>query len=263
MTPLYYDKAMDIYTLIKVLAAQLLMPLPLCVGLFVLGLLLRRHWPRLGGSCALGGVLALVLLSWSPVADRLLAPIEARYPAVHDWPSDTDVAAVMVLGGGHQPHQPWVVTGQLSDSSANRLLEGLRLWHLNPEALLLLSGADRRDGVEPMARAYARVAQDMGVPRERLRILDTATDTGEEARAAAAVLGEGASVLLVTSASHIPRAIRHFQQAGLQPIAAPTHYLALRDDVDTLSYWVPSARHLQKSERAFYEWLGMLAVGWE
>jgi len=42
----------------------------------------------------------------------------------------------------------------------------------------------------------------------------------------------------------------------LEPIAAPTHYLAGRDDADKLGYWVPSARHLEKSERAVYEWLG-------
>lgn len=253
----------SLYTLIKVMAAQLLMPLPLCVALFVLGLLLRQRWRRSGGSLALGALVLLVLLSWAPVADRLLAPVESRYPPLHDWPADQPVAAVMVLGGGYQPHQPWVVTGQLSESSANRVLEGLRLWHLRPEALLLVSGADRRAGVEPMARAYGRVAMDMGVPAEQLRVLDTPTDTGEEARAAAAVLGEGTSVLLVTSASHMPRAMRHFHNAGLHPIAAPTHYLALRDDPDRVSYWTPSARHLQKTERAFYEWLGSVAVRWE
>lgn len=153
---------MDIYTLIKILAAQLLMPLPFCIFLFLLGLLLRLRSRRLGGSFVCGAVLLLALLSWSPVADRLLAPIEAQYPALRDWPADDSPTAIMVLGGGYQPHQPWVVTGQLSESSANRLLEGLRLWHLRPEALLLVSGADRRDGVEPMARGYAQVARDMG-----------------------------------------------------------------------------------------------------
>ena len=252
-----------IYTLIKAMAAQLLMPLPLCVCLFVLGVLLRLRWRRSGASVALGAVLLLVLFSWAPVADRLLGPIEARYPALHDWPASESVAAVMVLGGGFQPHQPWVVTGQVSEASANRLLEGLRLWHLRPDALLLVSGADRRAGVEPMARAFGRIAVDMGVPASHVRMLDSATDTGEEARAAAAVLGEGAQVLLVTSASHMPRAMQHFLNAGLRPIAAPTHYLAGRDDVNQLSYWVPSARHLEKSERAVYEWLGGIAVRWE
>lgn len=252
------------YVLLKALAAQLLMPLPLCLLLFCAGLLLRRCWLRLGNALAVAGVMTLALLSWAPVADWLLSPIEARYPALHDWPDVAPGAAIVVLGGGYQPHQPWVVTGQLSEASANRVLEGLRLWHLSAsQPLLVVTGASRYAGVEPMARAYGRVARDMSVPDSHLHVLDTPTDTGEEARAVARLLGEGATLLLVTSASHMPRAMAHFQQAGLNPIAAPTHYLALRDDVDTLSYWVPSARHLQKSERALYEWLGMLAVSWE
>ena len=252
------------YVLLKMLAAQLLMPLPLCLLLLTAGVLLRRSWRRLGNLVAVTGALALVLLSWAPVADRLLGPIESRYPPVHSWPEASSVSAVVVLGGGYQPNQPWVVTGQLSEASANRVLEGVRLWHLSDsESLLVVTGASRRNDVEPMARAYGRVARDMSVPDSHLHVLDTPTDTGEEARAVARLLGEDATLLLVTSASHMPRAMAHFQQAGLNPIAAPTHYLALRDDVDTLSYWVPSARHLQKSERAIYEWLGMLAVSWE
>ena len=252
------------YVLLKALVAQLLMPLPLCLLLFGAGVLLRLCLLRLGNALVVIGVMTLALLSWAPVADRLLSPIEARYPALHDWPHVAPGAAIVVLGGGYQPHQPWVVTGQLSEASANRVLEGLRLWHLSAsESLLVVTGASRRNDVEPMARAYGRVARDMSVPDSHLHVLDTPTDTGEEARAVARLLGEDATLLLVTSASHMPRAMAHFQQAGLNPIAAPTHYLALRDDVDTLSYWVPSARHLQKSERAIYEWLGMLAVSWE
>lgn len=252
------------YVLLKMLAAQLLMPLPLCFLLLAAGVLLRRICLRLGNAVAVAGVLALVLLSWAPVADRLLGPIEARYPPVHSWPETPSVSAVVVLGGGYQPNQPWVVTGQLSEASVNRLLEGLRLWHLSPsEPLLVVTGASRYVGIEPMARAYERVARDMAVPDSQLHVLDTPTDTGEEAKAVAKLLGEGASVLLVTSASHMPRAMVYFQQAGLNPIAAPTHYLALRDDVATVGYWMPAARHLQKSERAIYEWLGMRAVRWE
>ncbi|MBP0050155.1 envelope biogenesis factor ElyC [Marinobacterium sp. AK62] len=254
---------MAFYTLVKVMAAQLLMPLPLCLVLFVFGLLLRLRWRKLGAGCSFVAVVLLVLLSWAPVADRLLLPFESAYPALHDWPEEQAVNAVMVLGAGYQPNQPWVITGQLSDSAANRLLEGLRLWHLNPEATLIVSGASRHENIEPMALAYARVAKEIGVPSAQLEVLDTPTDTGQEARAAVARLGQGASLLLVTSASHMPRAMRHFKQAGLAPIAAPTHYLAQRDDFATLPYWVPSARHLRKSERAFYEALGLLAARWE
>lgn len=253
---------MDLYTLIKVLAAQLLMPLPLCLGLFLLGLIIgwRRAAGRLLSSLAF---IALALLSWAPVADRLLHPIEARYPPLHTWPHDQAPRAVMVLGAGFQPHQPWTLTGQLSDSAVTRLTEGLRLWHQSPDTPLLLSGTDRRPEVPSMALGYAALAQELGVPEGRIHALTHPRDTGEESRAAAQLLGTGARLVLVTSASHMPRAITHFRAAGLDPIPAPTHYLALRDDRNTLGYWIPSSRHLRKSERAFYEMLGMLAAGWE
>ena len=254
---------MNFYSFIKTLAAEMLMPLPLCLGLLVVGLLLRNRWRRLGNGCALFALLLLGLFSWAPVADRLLAPFESAYPPLHDWPKGESVDAVMVLGGDYQPHQPWVLSGQLGDNSSNRLLEGLRLWHLNPAARLVVSGSSGHTGVTPIAQAYVSVAQDMQVPASQLHVLDTPTDTGKEALAAARLLGEGSSLLLVTSASHMPRAIQHFRQAGLNPIAAPTHYLALRDPPSSLSYWVPSASHLRKSERTFYEVLGLIAARWE
>jgi len=93
--------------------------------------------------------------------------------------------------------------------------------------------------------------------------MDTPTDTGQEAHAVREALGEGTSLLLVTSASHMPRAMAHFQAVGLAPIAAPTHYLAYREDPDTLGYWVPSSQNLYKIERALHETLGMIATRWE
>ncbi len=253
---------LDFYTVLKVLVAQLLMPLPLCLGLFLLGLLLG--WKRaFGRFCMSFAMLALVLLSWAPVADRLLVSFESAYSPLHDWPGTQKPEAVMVLGAGYQPNQSWTVTGQLSDSAVNRLAEGLRLWNQSPDTLMIVSGTDRRPDVPSMALGYESLALQLGVPEGSIHALTAPRDTGEEARAAADLLGEGAVLVLVTSASHMKRAMTHFRAAGLNPIPAPTHYLALRDDMDTLSYWVPSARHLRKSERAFYEVLGSLATRWE
>ncbi len=253
---------LDFYTVLKILVAQLMMPMPLCLGLFFLGLMLG--WKRtVGRFCISLAVIFLTLLSWAPVADRLLVGFESAHPPLYDWPVDARPEAVMVLGAGYQPNQPWPVTGQLSDSAVNRLAEGLRLWNQAPDTLLIVSGTDRRPEVPSMALGYESLARQLGVPEGSIHALTAPRDTGEEARAAADLLGEEAVLVLVTSASHMNRAMNHFKAAGLKPIPAPTHYLALRDDLDTLSYWVPSARHLRKSERAFYEALGSLASRWE
>ncbi len=205
----------------------------------------------------------MFLASWAPVADRLLAPLESRYAAQAVLPAEDDLAAVVVLGGGWSPDAPWSVTGKLRESSAIRLLEGVRLWRQRPSLPLIVTGASRDPEVAPVAQGYAQAARELGVPGSRLRVLDTPTDTGLEAQAVGEALGGGAWVVLVTSASHMPRAMQHFRRAGLKPLAAPTHYLAGRSRIDSLAYWVPSAAQLHKTERAIHERLGQLAVAFE
>lgn len=239
------------------------MPLPILLGLLCAGLLLIASGRKRSGlGIAVLGMTLLLLASTAPLADRLLGPLEAEYAALPELLQDADIEAVVVLGGGWQPDTPRSVTGKLNESSAIRLMEGVRLWRQRPELSLVVSGAGRQ-GQPPVAQGYARAAGALGVPSEQLVILDTPTDTGLEARAALKALGEGTALALVTSASHMPRAMAHFRAAGLAPVAAPTHYLAGNDSTDGLSYWVPSAKNLRKTEQAMYEAMGRLALNFE
>ena len=65
-----------------------------------------------------------------------------------------------------------------------------------------------------------------GVPREQIITLDLPKDTEEEAAAVKQAIGD-APFLLVTSASHLPRAMIFFQQEGLNPLPAPANQLAI------------------------------------
>ena len=64
----------------------------------------------------------------------------------------------------------------------------------------------------------------------------------------------------LTSASHLRHAVRHFERVGLTPIPAPTGFKAGSARVPTLAYWLPSAGHLRKIERAVHETLGLFAL---
>ncbi|WP_346795504.1 ElyC/SanA/YdcF family protein [Halomonas sp. Bachu 37] len=232
-------------------------------AIFIVGWLTRRLGRyRLGDSLMVMAMLLLLLTAWPPVADNLLEPLESQYDALAAWPEDGEIEAVVVLGGGWQPDRPWSITGRLSESSAVRLMEGIRLWRQRPTLPLLVSGGGTGSEMT-MAEGYAEAAEALGVTAERIVTLTSPHDTAAEAVAVQAQLGEGAQVLLVTSASHMPRAMRHFEVAGLAPVAAPTHYLASRTESSRLAYWVPSAHELRKTERAIYEALGLLAIYWE
>jgi uncharacterized SAM-binding protein YcdF (DUF218 family) len=69
-------------------------------------------------------------------------------------------------------------------------------------------------------------------------------------------------LILATSASHIPRAMKIFQKAGLEPIAAPCDFTdGAQPEVRWKTWYLPplpSGRNFDHSERAFYEWLGNL-----
>ncbi|MBE0484488.1 MAG: YdcF family protein [Bacterioplanes sp.] len=261
------------YDLIKVMAAAWLMPLPFLLLLTGLGwVLLVLGWRRLGLAGVLAGLVGLALVSWAPVADRLLSPFESQYAALTDHAVVADLDYVVVLGGGWDSLAQDRPAGiRLSESSTARLFEGLRLVELarvadNLDAKLVVSGASRLDE-PPIAWGYRDAAVGLGLPLSRLVVLDKPTDTGAEARAFAAWLrAQGVSDLaevrlaLVTSASHLPRAMRHFEQVGLRPVEAPTHFMAFADNPAHLSYWVPSASHLRKTERAWYEFLAGLVV---
>jgi uncharacterized SAM-binding protein YcdF (DUF218 family) len=191
---------------------------------------------------------------------RLRRVREQAYAPVLEVGALEEVAAVVVLGAGWEPDADWPAGIRLSESSVHRLMEGLRLLQGLPEARLVVTGASRRVGKLPVAQGYAQAARELGVPAERIVVLDTPTDTAREAYAVREALGTEARFLLVTSASHMPRAMRHFERVGLAPIPAPTHYRTGRGGPHRLSYWVPSSGNLAKTEGAVYEYLGLLAL---
>jgi uncharacterized SAM-binding protein YcdF (DUF218 family) len=182
-----------------------------------------------------------------------MEPLEQAYQPVLEVGVLKDVAALVVLGAGLEPEADWPAGTRLNDGSVHRLMESLRLLQGLPEARLGVSGGTRRAGEVPVAQGYAAAAQELGVPAERIGVLDTPTDTAQEAYAVRDFLGTEPQFVLVTSVSHM-------QRAGLAPIPSPTHFRTGRGRPDWLSYWIPSSGHLAKTERAVYEYLGLLAL---
>ncbi len=246
---------------IKPLVAAVVMPLPVALFLVVLGgllWLLGRRW--LGWGLVVLALLVVFVSSWAPVADRLLEPLEGAYAPVHDPAAVADVSAVVVLGAGWSPDMDAPASIRLNDSGTHRLMEGLRLLEALPGARLVVSGGSRDADRLPMAPGYAMAAEALGVDPARIVVLDMPTDTAKEAYAVREVLRAGERFLLVTSASHMPRAMRHFERVGLRPMPAPTRFKTGRESPNPLNYWLPAARELRKTERAIYEYLGLLAL---
>ncbi|MGY6552428.1 MAG: YdcF family protein [Erythrobacter sp.] len=160
----------------------------------------------------------LVLAAIFPFGDWLLQPIERTYPA---QPAIYHVDGIIVLGGSEDPRSS-AYWGQIQlNEAAERYTAALALARQFPSARVLLTGGSGalRDlaGAQVSEAALAeRFFLDLGIAQERLLIERRSRNTAENAELGFALASPeiGENWVLVTSASHMPRAMRSFEAAG-------------------------------------------------
>lgn len=239
------------------------MPLPLCLALITVGLLLSLSARRVrtGRRLATVGLGLLMLFGNHTVSRWLVRPLETRFAAIPELrtgaPPPPALAAcryVVVLGGGNGFSPDLAALEQLSSSALARLAEAVRLLRALPEAKLVVSGPASR-GRPAHATVLARAAESLGIDASRLVLIDRARDTEEEAEHVRERLG-AAPFALVTSAWHMPRAMALFRHAGLAPLPCPADFTshAEEDDGAWWRWWDTSS--LERSTWAVHERLG-------
>lgn len=244
--------------LAKKIISSFLMPLPFSLLLAFLGLVLQglTRRQRLGRFLVAGGLLLLLAFSIKPVADRLLTPLEDRYPPL-DPAKVRGIEYVVVLGSGHTSDPRLPLTSQIDAAALGRLAEAIRIMRRLPGSRLLLSGGSVFDPV-PNARIMARTAKVLGVPAGNILLETRSRDTEEEARLIKKTIGSTRPFVLVTSAAHLPRAVALFKHLGMKPIPAPARFLVKKRVRADPEEFFPSAYQLHKSECAVHEYLGLL-----
>ena len=210
---------------------------------------------RLSNGLWIGAALLVYLSAIAPVADALLSPLESRYPPVRDIQALPPVPYIVVLGSGYGPRDGIPITAALSAEALSRIAEGVRLMRKIRGSRLIVSGGAPLNRTAS-AVGYADFAVEFGVDENAIIKLDKSLDTADEAHSVAAVVGSS-PFLLVTSAYHMPRAMRLMQRAGTHPIAAPTGQLAPYPSSFGVRGWFPSSGSLRKTEYAIHEYIGL------
>jgi uncharacterized SAM-binding protein YcdF (DUF218 family) len=236
--------------ILKKLVSRFFFPLTLVLGLLLLGIFLKKKRTEV----ILAGVAILYLFSFSPFGYVILRPLESQYVPISSSNLNQEVQWIVVLGGGSREDETLTPEERLGDASLRRLLEGVRLSRLLPQSRVVLSGGNYQ-GVSPDALIMQQVALDQGVGRDRIIVETASLDTADQASLLRDGLGQ-APFYLVTSASHMPRAMRMFIRSGTQPIAAPTDFRAVWAPFQVIDFF-PQAGALVNTERAFYEYLGL------
>lgn len=162
--------------------------------------------------------------------------------------------AIVVLGGATRgpvpPHRHYPdLTG-----AADRLWHAARLYHAGKAPNLLLVGGPVATGGSTEAEAMQQFLADMGVPASAMALENRSHNTATNALYAAQMLRaqNRQSVILVTSALHMPRALRWFAREGLTVGPAPTDFEVVPRPMG-LRRLLPDTEALHGSARAFKE----------
>ena len=238
----------------KKIVSRFLFPVPLSLEFLLVGLTLLWFTRRQRAGKALVSCGAALLLAFSNffISGALLRPLEYCYPALavaHSGTPSPAVRFIVVLGGKANSDPALPVSSRLVPDQLARLIEGVRLHREIPGTKLIVTGD------HGSAENMVEVAQTLGVEPGDILRLNQPRDTEEECQQVAPLVGSQ-SFVLVTSASHMPRAVGLCRKRGLQPIPAPTDYLAPRGPLEPEDL-VPDGYKLFKSRTAVYEYLGL------
>ena len=164
----------------------------------------------------------LWLLGCRPVAELFARPLESRYaqPSLASLAA-RDLHQVVVLTAGGWGMRGEITTSTLPDASAQRFLGGLELCTLlGPRCRLIFSGGEK---TFPVARMMEQLARRLHPELEVVSESESAHTSDHPHNTLSLLDSEG--FLLVTSAYHMPRAMRSFHKAGLQPTAYPVDFM--------------------------------------
>ncbi|ABM25548.1 YdcF family protein [Shewanella sp. W3-18-1] len=224
------------------------MPIPFILLLLLVSLFI---WRRTMAKYLVASAFILLLFLSSQLSVRtLVRPLESIYP-INSAPISGQ-CFVMVLGSSHSDIQAATAVQSLSAVALARLSEGIRQLGLGQDCILIVSGWGGELTQISHAEMMAKAAVELGVDKIKIIQFPLARDTLEEAQYLKWELGDS-SFRLVTSASHMPRAMAIFTGKGLLASAAPTDFRA-RDDF----WWRLTADNLVSSQRAIHEYIGRL-----
>jgi uncharacterized SAM-binding protein YcdF (DUF218 family) len=238
----------------------LLLPLGVAMLLLVWGGIRGSRWPGISAFAVLS-IFATPLTS-EALWRWLEQPYQRRTAAA--VLQNARPAAVVVLGTGRHPAPGPARTSEWID--ADRFFGGLdafaQLQKQGDVPQLIFTGGwwPTQPELPPEGDVLRERAMALGVPAEAVVSTAKVRNTADEAREVAGMLPAGSTVMLVTSAFHMPRARRLFERQGLTVLPFAVDFQAsgawaghpLRDPLN----YLPTSDGLKSSSRALREAIG-------
>ena len=232
-------------------------PLFVFITFCVLSLWLRKKWFFVVGFSQ------LIFMSFPFVSNVMWSALEADYRPFQ-WEDrslrgDNSIDAIVVLSGmlGSET-LPDGTTRVVTNGSMDRFFVGVDLFKDGLAPVLIFTSGQLPWQRQPESVYLSALAIEMGVPPSSILITEVAQNTHEEAVGVRALLEDGSTIALVTSAFHMPRATHIFENYGLVVEPVPVNFRSSRGSNIRLLDLIPTASALSSASAAIREYIGII-----
>lgn len=241
---------------------KMLSPTAVALVCLIAGIAFRSR-PVVRRICHGLAVSILLFCGNGSISETLVRRLESQYPAPQALPQ---AGAILVLSGGVNPRIPPRLTVEVGEA-ADRVLYGAHLFRQKRAPLVICtgnvvpSGSPQRSTAEEMAELLAVLS----VPPDAILTERRARNTREHALNVCPMLTSRGidSVLLVTSAMHMPRSVQTFRRLcpSVVFVPAPTDF---RWTDEPRPPWyrdlvrsIPTPANLMNFSDALHEYVGI------
>ena len=212
------------------------------------------------------GIGQLLLFAWPPVATQLSQHLEYKALTLQAQNTGGPYAAILLLGGGMEPALPGTQSPANAHEAFDRVIYAAQLYHHRLAPRIIVSGGTGLRDTYPQAQTEAAAMKTalilMGVPAQAILTEDQSLNTRQNMAFTADLLKTrhiDGTLAVITSATHMPRAIATANKTGLQADAYPTDWVTPWPYRPLAQRWLPNAQALEESERSLKEWIALLA----
>jgi uncharacterized SAM-binding protein YcdF (DUF218 family) len=232
----------------------------------MIGFLLSFRSHRAGRRLMAAAVLALYICS-TPFCAALFSRTIQLYPALSEAaPEHERAGAIVVLAGGVRPFSPEYDGDDMALRTVGRVRYAARLAKRTALPLLVSGGTTQPDNDMALSegRMMQRLLRTEFAVDNVIWIEDTSLTTRENAINSSRLLRAHRidTVLLVTHAAHMARALAAFRRNGIEAIAAPTLFFNEKLAPLELRAWLPALSAMSDTRYVLHEWLGRIWYWW-
>jgi uncharacterized SAM-binding protein YcdF (DUF218 family) len=260
----------DVMIFVIKLISLAMYPLGLSIMLLGFSLLFRIFKLKMLSLISVCLSAAILILCSSPLFARtLIRPLEKKY--TQQYPQSGECSAIVVLGGGGVSLLAPRMFPEINEAG-DRIIHGARLLKKGVAPIIIPTGQDPTRQLKTLpteAKIYKLLFVEMGVDSSKIVMEEQARTTYEHARYVAQILDSlqlKRSIMLVTTASHMPRSVAVFKKyGGFTIFTGPTDYRVTEVCQYRYYDYLPSIGALEIATTAIHEYYGLLQYkisGW-